>query len=67
MRELALKEITKLYKTPDAKAYFAQDGSIASQARILMNSLEDKFSDMFSNATDYAATMVNASNTDSQL
>lgn len=67
MQELAIKEITKLYKTPDAKVYFAQDGSIASQARILLNSLEDKFADMFSNATEYATTMVDASNTDSQI
>lgn len=44
------REIERLYKTPEGKAYFAQDASVASQARILMNSLTKKFNDMFGRA-----------------
>lgn len=47
MRKIAEREIAKLYKTPEAKQYFAQDASVASQARILMNALSDKFDKMF--------------------
>ena len=41
------REIAKLYKTPEAKAYFAADASIASQARILVNALTKKFESLF--------------------
>jgi len=54
------KEIEKLYKTPEAKTYFTQDASVASQARILMNSLQSKFDDMFGRASQIIASrMVN--------
>lgn len=50
------KEIEKLYKTPEAKAYFTQDASVASQARILMNALQSKFDDMFGRAAQIIAS-----------
>lgn len=54
------REIEKLYKSPDGKAFFATDGSIASQARILMNSLTNKFNDMFGRSAQLMAErMVN--------
>ncbi len=54
------REITRLYKTPEAKDYFTMDASIASQARILVNALNNKFSDMFGRASQVIASrMVN--------
>lgn len=41
------KEIEALLKTPEAKEYFAEDASIASMARILLNRLSNKFETMF--------------------
>ena len=46
------REIKKLYESPDGKVFFAQDGSIASQARILINALLSKFESMFSGKAD---------------
>lgn len=49
-------EVTKLFKDPTAKTYFeeqkeagtiAQDASLSSQARILINALTSKFSQLF--------------------
>lgn len=60
MQRIAEREIRKLYKTPDAKQYFTQDASVASQARILMNALSDKFDRMFGDlAPKASANMVN--------
>lgn len=47
------REITKLFKGQAAQSFFAQDaapvgGNIASQARILVNSLENRFNALFS-------------------
>lgn len=60
MTKEAEREITKLYQSPDGKVFFAQDGSIASQARILMNALTNKFYDMFGRSAQLMAEkMVN--------
>ena len=54
------KEIEKLYKTPEAKTYFTQDASVASQSRILINALQSKFDNMFGRASQIIASrMVN--------
>ena len=56
MTKEVLNEVTKLFKQPIAKTYFkeqkkagtiAQDASLSSQARILMNALTDKFTQLF--------------------
>jgi len=61
------REIIKLYKSPHGKEYFAQDASVASQARILMNKLQDKFDKMFGDTANVqAAKMVNAANRESK-
>ncbi len=54
------REIINLYKSPDGKEFFTTDGSIASQARILINSLTNKFNDMFGRSAQVMAErMVN--------
>lgn len=50
------REIERLYKSPEAKTYFTEDASIASQARILMNSLQKKFDDMFGRSAQIIAS-----------
>jgi SPP1 gp7 family putative phage head morphogenesis protein len=40
-------ELRKFFETPHAEEYFAEDASVASQARILTNALMRKFNDMF--------------------
>ncbi len=40
-------ELRKLFKTDHAEAYFAQDASISSQARILTNAMINKYTDLF--------------------
>lgn len=54
------KEILRLYKTEAAGVYFAQDAAtIGSQARILVNSLQDRFNALFAKkAKPLAETMV---------
>jgi len=55
-------EVIKLFKK-ESPAYFAQDASISSQVRILLNKLEDKFYSMFklegNNIADYMTNSVN--------
>jgi len=41
------KEIKELFDSEPAQEYFAQDASIASQARILTNALQKRFEDLF--------------------
>ena len=56
------REITALFRTPDAQQFFTQDASIASQARILTNALAEKFDALFrGNARPLASAMVNQS------
>lgn len=67
MVKITEREITKLYKSPDGKAFFTMDGSIASQARILMNALNKKFDEMFGSAAKVVAPrMVNDVNKSSK-
>lgn len=54
------KQIKKLFSSPDAKEYFAQDASIASQARILTNSLTNKFNNLFASIAKPMAEQVAA-------
>lgn len=57
------RELTQLFKSRAARTYYAEDakpgGNIASQARILVNSLEARFNALFSRkAKDIAERMV---------
>jgi len=54
------REVRSLFEGNAASAHFGQDASISSQARILMNSLRDKFEALFAQAAKPTAeTMVN--------
>src|SRR5580658_8767314 len=64
VREMAdetKRAVKKLFKSKTAQAYLsAQDASIGSQARILMNALLDKFSQLFAyKSRTLAERMVN--------
>lgn len=56
------REIIKLFKSDAAAAFFAQDAaSIGSQARILVNSLQDRFNALFAKkAKPLAEGMINS-------
>lgn len=41
------REVRRLFQTDAASAHFAEDATIASQSRILLNSLAAKFNDLF--------------------
>lgn len=41
------REVLKLFKTDAASAHFGEDATIASQSRILMTSLANRFNDLF--------------------
>lgn len=41
------REVLRLYKTDAAASHFGQDATIASQSRILINSLANRFTDLF--------------------
>jgi len=63
MTKTTIKEIEKLYKTPNSKEYFAMDASITSQSRILISSLNQKFNEMFGrSASLFADDMVSSAN-----
>jgi len=47
MNAAYLREIRNLWKTDHAAAYFSMDASLASQARILLNSLQRRFAKLF--------------------
>jgi SPP1 gp7 family putative phage head morphogenesis protein len=47
MTEQVERAITRLFETGTAEEYFAEDASIASQARILTNSLMNTFNSLF--------------------
>lgn len=67
MKALTEKELKKLYSTPDAKAYFTTDASIASQSRILINALTAKFDSMFGDVAGLLSErMVNGVNQESK-
>jgi uncharacterized protein with gpF-like domain len=52
-------ELMGLFRSSTAQEYFAEDASISSQARILMNKLTDKFTELFNyKSSSLAKTMV---------
>jgi len=51
MTKITEREVQKLYQSPEGKAYFTTDASIASQSKKLINSLTAKFNDMFGRAS----------------
>lgn len=54
------EQLQKFFKEDHAKEYFAQDASVASQARIVMNALTKKYNDLFAtNAPDIAEAQAN--------
>lgn len=56
------REIKELFDSSHAKEYFAEDASIASQARILMSALSARFDDLFgTKSKTYAEDVVNES------
>lgn len=56
------RELERMLKTPESKEYFAEDASIASMTRILLNKLSKKFETMFSTLSgDLAFKMVDQS------
>lgn len=60
MTEQTRKEVMKLFDSSEASSYFAMDASIGSQARILMNALNKRFSELFAKEAKPAAeSMVN--------
>lgn len=53
------REVRKLFRKTEAKVFFAQDASISSMARVLMNKLTVKYAKAFIKAsTPYAESMV---------
>lgn len=57
------REVLRMYKSDAAAAHFGQDATIASQSRILMNALANKFNSLFAKkAPGMAESMVNAAN-----
>jgi SPP1 gp7 family putative phage head morphogenesis protein len=57
------REITKLFGTPTSEVYFAQDASVASQARIVTNKLARKFDNLFGRkAPELAERMIKGAN-----
>lgn len=47
MTEEMSKELRSLFKSSEAKQYYAQDASISSMARIIMNKVAKKYTDLF--------------------
>ena len=63
MRKATEKAIRNLFDTDHAQAHFGQDASVASQARIVLNGLDRRFSDLFGSvAKTIAPDMVNQAN-----
>lgn len=53
------KEIMRLFRSDDSRQFFAEDASIASQARMALNRLEKRFNKLFNDrARGYATKMV---------
>lgn len=49
------KDLVKFFREPNSKEYFAEDASISSQARILMNKLMKKYNGFFATMSEEAA------------
>jgi SPP1 gp7 family putative phage head morphogenesis protein len=61
------KEIRKFYATEEAAKYFAMDATVGSQARILLNDLENEFNKLFSErAKPYSEKMIRGSANESK-
>lgn len=61
------REVTRLFQSDEAGAYFGQDASIASMTRITMNRLIDKFEGIFNQKSrSFAEQMLNNINRDSK-
>lgn len=58
MTKVVNRELERLFKGENAKQYFAMDESIASQARILVNKLQSKFTQLFGTRSKSLAEMV---------
>lgn len=56
------REINRLFKTEAATVFFATDASISSQARILVNSLSDRFNALFAKQAKPIAERMVAAN-----
>lgn len=68
MTATTMREAEVFYKQPHAKEYFAEDASVASQARILTNALIAKFQPFFNaEAKPLAETMVEQTDTNSEV
>lgn len=52
------KQLQELFDEPHAQEYFAQDATIASQARIVTNALTKKFNDLFASIAKPTAEKV---------
>ena len=62
MIEETQREVMRLFASPEAVAFYAQDASLASQARMLMNRLERNFDKLFARRSKALAdAMVNRS------
>lgn len=60
MIEITKRNILQLFRSDDAKRFYAMDASLSSQARILLNAIERDFQKQFKNQGQrYAKTMVN--------
>ena len=61
MTQETRRQVLKLFESETGAAHFAQDASISSQSRILLNSLQSKFADLFArSAKPVAQQMVTA-------
>ncbi len=66
MTDQTERQIKRLFETPHAEEYFAEDASISSQARILTNALAKKFNALFAaNAKPIAEKVADAAATSS--
>jgi SPP1 gp7 family putative phage head morphogenesis protein len=54
MADAVTARIIRMFETPDADQYFAQDASIASQAKIITNKLMNKFNSIFADFAERA-------------
>lgn len=55
-------DVLTLFRSPEAKQYFAQDISLSNQARILINKLTSKFTELFNyKGSALAKTMIHRS------
>jgi SPP1 gp7 family putative phage head morphogenesis protein len=56
MTSQVTREVLRVFKTPEAAAYFATDATLGSDARITMNALSNKFNALFARKAKGLAT-----------